>query len=146
MACQNLVRLLVLFLLLICTPLNEVKIVNSCIAIGYTNCAKPGSGISFHVFPHKNSELLQKWIQAVKRKNGYQTNTALSVVTTLNHPVLLSDQKKLGTDCMAIQFQQFSFPFLHTAKKSREREKCQWKGCMFHHKSSVNLQNQMLQR
>ena len=35
--------------------------VNSCIAN-----AKPGSRISFHAFPHKNSELLQKLIQAVK--------------------------------------------------------------------------------
>ena len=76
---------IVLFLLFICTFLNEVKMVNSCIAIGCTNHAKPGSGISFHAFPHKNCELLQKWIQAVKEKTGYQTNTLLSVVTTLNH-------------------------------------------------------------
>ena len=34
-----------------------------------------------------------------KEKTGYQTNIALSVVTTLNHPVLLSDQEKLGADC-----------------------------------------------
>ena len=34
--------------------------VNSCIAVGCTNHAQPGSGISFHAFPHKNSELLQK--------------------------------------------------------------------------------------
>ena len=60
-----------------------------------------------------------------KKKAGYQTNTALSVVTTLNHPVLLSDQEKLGADCMTIQFQQFFLPFLHTTKMSRERENCQ---------------------
>ena len=79
--------------------------INSCIAIGCTNHAKLGSGISSHAFLHKNSELLQKWIQAVKRKKtGYQTNT-LSVVTNLNHSVLLSDQQKLGADCMTIQFQ-----------------------------------------
>ena len=91
--------------------------VNSCIAIGCTNCAIPGSGISFHAFPHKNSELPQKWIQAVKGKTGYQTNAALCVAITLSYPVLLSDQKKLGTDCMTIQFQQFSLPFLHTSIK-----------------------------
>ena len=45
--------------------------VNSCIAIGCTNHAKPGSAISFHAFHHKNSELLQKWIQVVKEKTGY---------------------------------------------------------------------------
>ena len=39
---------IVLFLLLICTYFNEVKMVNSCIAIGCTNCAKLGSEISFH--------------------------------------------------------------------------------------------------
>ena len=85
--------------LLICTSLNEVNMVNSCIAIGCTNYGIPGSGISFYAFPYKNSELLQKWIQT-----GYQTNTALSVVITLNHPVLLLDQEKLGADCMTIQF------------------------------------------
>ena len=53
----------------------------------------------------------------------YQTNTALSAVTTLNHPVLLSDQEKLGADCMTIQFQQFCLPVLHTTKLSRERGK-----------------------
>ena len=89
--------------------------VNSCIAIGCTN-AKPASGISF--------QLLQKWIQAMERKTGYQIKKALYVVTTLNHPVLLSDQEKLDADCMAIQFQQFSLHFLHTTKKSRERENC----------------------
>ena len=138
---------IVLLLLFICTSLNEVKMVNSYIVIGCTNHAKPGSGISFHAFPYKNSELLQKWIQAVKRKKTrYKTSTALSVVTTLNYPVLLSDQEKLGTDCMTIQLQQFSLPFLHTTKKSRGRENCKWKGCMFHHKSPVNLHHQKLQR
>ena len=58
-----------LLLLFICTSLNEVKMVNSCISIGCTNHAKPGSVISFHTFHYKNSELLQKWIQAVKSKN-----------------------------------------------------------------------------
>ena len=60
-----------------------------------------------------------------KKKTGYQTNTALSVVTTLNHPVLLSDKEKLGKDCMTIQFQQFSLPFLHTTKGSRKKENWQ---------------------
>ena len=58
----------VVLLLLICTSLNEVKMVNSCITIGCTNHAKPGSWTSFHAFSHKNSELFQMWIQAVKRK------------------------------------------------------------------------------
>ena len=60
-----------------------------------------------------------------KKKTGYQTNVSLSIVTTLNHPVLLSDQEKMGADCMTIQFQQFSLPFLHATKKSSEREKYQ---------------------
>ena len=41
----------VLLLLFICISLNEVKMINSYIAIGCTNHAKPGSGISFHAFP-----------------------------------------------------------------------------------------------
>ena len=41
----------------------------SCVAWGCTNRAKAGSGISFHRFPFKNPELLQKWIQAIRREN-----------------------------------------------------------------------------
>ena len=62
--------------------LNEA---NSCIIIGCTNHAKPGSSCE-------------------KKKTGYQTNTVLSVVTTWHHPVLLSDKEKLGPDCMIIHF------------------------------------------
>ena len=66
-----LVKVLVIIhflLLFICTSLNEVKMVNFCIAIGCTNHGKPGWWISSHACPRENSELLQKWIQAVKRK------------------------------------------------------------------------------
>ena len=42
--------------------------INSCIAIDCTNKVKADSGISFHRCPLKNPELLQKWIQSVKRK------------------------------------------------------------------------------
>ena len=74
-------------------------------------------------FPHKNSELPQKWIQAVKRKKtGYKTNTALSVVATLNHPLLLSDQEKLGADCMTIQFQKFPFLSCILPKRAEEEK------------------------
>ena len=80
MACQSFGKgFIVLLLLLICTSLNEIKMVNSCIAIGCTNHAKPGSKISFHAFPHKNSELLQKWIQAVKRKNWVPNKYSFSL-------------------------------------------------------------------
>ena len=40
-----------------------------CVAWGCTNRAKAASGISFHRFPFKNPELLQKWIQAIRREN-----------------------------------------------------------------------------
>ena len=43
--------------------------VTSCIAYGCTNRVKKGSDISFHRFPIKRLDLLQKWIQAVRRKN-----------------------------------------------------------------------------
>ena len=48
----------IVLLLLICISLNEVKMVNSCIAIRCTNHAKPGSVISLYAFHHKNSEKL----------------------------------------------------------------------------------------
>ena len=41
--------------------------VNSCVAIDYTNHYKAGSGIC-HNFSHNKPELLQKWTQAVRRK------------------------------------------------------------------------------
>ncbi len=43
--------------------------VSSCVAFGCHNRVKAGSGISFHRFPHKNPELLQKWLNAIKRKD-----------------------------------------------------------------------------
>ena len=45
------------------------SMVNCCVAIDYTNCVTSGSEISVNRFPLKNPELLQKWIQAVKRQN-----------------------------------------------------------------------------
>ena len=67
-----------------------------------------------------------------RKKTGYQTNTVLSVVTTLNHPVLLSDQEgKLGADCMTIQFQKFSLPFLHTIKRAEKAKPANKKGECF---------------
>ena len=68
---------IVLLLLLICTSLKEVNMVNSCIAIGCTNCAKPGSRISFHAFPHKKFWITLKMIQAVKRKIWVPNNYSL---------------------------------------------------------------------
>ena len=38
------------------------KMVTSCVAFGCTNRMKKGSGISFHRFPHKNPDLLHKWV------------------------------------------------------------------------------------
>ena len=67
----------------------------------------------------------------MKRKAGYQTNTALSVVTTLNHPVFLLDPEKMGTDCMKIQFQQFSLPFPHTTKRAEKEKTANEKGVCF---------------
>lgn len=41
----------------------------SCVAYGCNNRHKSGSGVSFHRFPHKKPELLEKWIQAVRRQD-----------------------------------------------------------------------------
>ena len=118
-----------ILLLFICTCFNEVKRDNSCIAVGCTNHAKPGSGISFHAFPHKNSQLLQKCIQAVeKKKNWYQKYTLSG---HFEQSYMLSDQEKLGAYFMTIQFQQFSLPFLHNTKMNRGTENCQKKGVCF---------------
>ena len=48
--------------------------VNYCVAYGCKNKAKKDSSFSFHRFPHSNSELLAKWIQAMRRKDWQPTN------------------------------------------------------------------------
>ena len=45
----------------------------TCVAWDCTNRMKKDSGISFHRFPHKNPQLLQKWIQAIRRENWQPT-------------------------------------------------------------------------
>ena len=68
-------------------------------------------------------------------KTGYQTSTALSVVTTLNHPVLLSDQEKLGADCVTIQFQQFSFLSCILPKRAQKEKTANEKAVFLPQKS-----------
>ena len=53
-----------------------------------------------------------------KKKLGTKQIQPYLYVTTLNYPVLLSDQEKFGADCKTIQFQQFPLPILHTIKRS----------------------------
>ena len=45
----------------------------TCVAWDCTNRMKKDSSISFHRFPHKNPQLLQKWIQAIRRENWQPT-------------------------------------------------------------------------
>ena len=47
--------------------------VTPCAAYGYTNRIKEDVNISFHRFPHSKPELLQKWVQAIRRK-GWSPN------------------------------------------------------------------------
>ena len=56
----------ILFLTFIIMPI-------TCVAWDCTNRMKKDSGISFHRFPHKNPQLLQKWIQAIRRENWQPT-------------------------------------------------------------------------
>ena len=78
-------------------------------------------------FPIEILNYFKNGFKLWKEKTGCQTNTALSVVTTLNHPVLLSDQEKLGADCMTIQFQQFSLP----TKRAEKEKTANGKGVCF---------------
>ena len=48
-----------------------ITMVTSCCVVGCTNRKEKGCTLSFHRFPMKNSELLQKWIKAVSRQNWY---------------------------------------------------------------------------
>ena len=42
-----------------------------CVAWGCTNKMKKGSGISFHRFPHRNPQMLEKWIQVIRREKWH---------------------------------------------------------------------------
>ena len=50
--------------------------VNYCVAYEYKNKAEKDSSFSFHRFPHSNSELLAKWIQAMRRKDWQSTKNS----------------------------------------------------------------------
>ena len=64
--------------------------VTSCVAYGCTNQMKKGGNISFHRFPHSKPELLQKWVQAIRRKPVLQVKTILFAVSILMILALLS--------------------------------------------------------
>ena len=42
--------------------------VKSCVAYGCTNRWKSGVGITFHTFPLKDQDQLQKWLKAIRRE------------------------------------------------------------------------------
>ena len=54
-----------------------IIMVTSCVAYGCTNRMKKGGNISFHRFPHNKPDLLQKWVQAVRRQNWYPNKNSL---------------------------------------------------------------------
>ena len=63
---------------------------------GYLLCSlwlhkqnEKGRNISFHRFPHNKPNLLQKWVQAVRRQIGIQTRIVSFAVSTLLSLVLL---------------------------------------------------------
>ena len=47
--------------------------VKSCVAYGCTNRWKSGSGITFHTFPLKDQDQLQKWLKAIRREGWFPT-------------------------------------------------------------------------
>ena len=47
-----------------------------CATFGCANRGKKGSGISFHRFPKKGSELEKQWIRTVRRKNWSPSKTS----------------------------------------------------------------------
>ena len=56
---------------LIVLQLFTVNTVGSCIAYGCNNRQKKGGDISFFHFPHKNPELLKRWVHAVRRADWF---------------------------------------------------------------------------
>ena len=55
------------------TDLLHFKMVISCVAYGCTQRMGKDPSISFHRFPHKNPELMTKWIEAIRRKDWMPT-------------------------------------------------------------------------
>ena len=120
--------------------------VNFCIAIGCTHCAKPGSGISFHVFPHKNSELLQKWIQAVKRKNWVPNKYSLICSDYFEPSCSVVRPGKVGHRLYdnSVPTIYPSFPVYYW--KEQRKRKLSMKRVYVSPQSPVNLHHQKLQR
>ena len=52
------------------------NMVKYCLAFGCKIKVKKDCGISFHIFLHGNPELLQKWVQAVRRKDWHPTKNS----------------------------------------------------------------------
>ena len=50
-----------------------LTMVASCVAFGCTARKGKDPSVSFHRFPHKNPELLKKWVHAIRRENWTPT-------------------------------------------------------------------------
>ena len=65
---------------------------------GCTKRVTAGSGISFHRFPFKNPDFLQKWLQAVRRKIWIPNKDSFICDHILSSLALLYGQFNLITD------------------------------------------------
>ena len=54
-----------------------IIMVTSCVAYGCIKRMKKVANISFHRFSHNKPDLLQKWVQAVRRQSLYPNKNSL---------------------------------------------------------------------
>ena len=67
--------------------------VNSCCAWNCTYRYKKGSGVSMHEFPHKNPQLLQKWVKAIRREKWFPNQSSVLCSTHFSDDYFVEGKK-----------------------------------------------------
>ena len=97
--------------------------VTSCCVVGCTNRREKGCTLSFHRFPMKNSELLQKWIKAVSRQNWYPNEDTFvcSVHFTDDCYNVTAQRSRLKKDAFPSIFPKSTHPTCKIRKRKKRK-------------------------
>ena len=104
-----------------------ITMVTSCV-VGCANSREKGCALSFHQFPMKNSELLQKWIKAVSRQNWYPSEDTFvcSVHFTDDCYNVTAQRSRLKKDAFPSIFPKEYPSYMQKQKKEKRKspKKC----------------------
>ena len=100
-----------------------IIMVTSCCVVGCTNRREKGCTLSFHRFPMKNSELLQKWIKAVSRQNWYPNEDTFvcSVHFTDDCYNVTAQRSRLKKDAFPSIFPKEYPSYMQNQKKEKQK-------------------------